>query len=111
MADPEPKTGIAYGSLYYDRGERIGKAEEQIHQVSKQKPIGWFFDIICTKNQVPQMEGMRMQVLGLVRRNNPDMPDDNIFISWNVKKIVRGVEYRPAQKQMIQLFEKVNKKK
>lgn len=43
--------GVAYGSLYMDTGEKFELAKTQIDDVSKQKPIRWFFDVIIKENQ------------------------------------------------------------
>lgn len=100
----EPKTqGIAYGSLYYDRGERLQKAVEQIVNVSKDKPVGWFFDVLCTKNQLPAVLEMLPKVVECIKHNNPDMGDDNIFVRYSaVKK--HGHHVRPAQDLVLRLL-------
>jgi hypothetical protein len=83
-APDENEAGLAYGSLFMHQGDKIDKAEEQIVQLSKKNPLGWFFDIIHTRNQTPAAADMMVEVVKLIRREMPKLKDGNIVVRANI---------------------------
>lgn len=76
IEDRETKndTSVGYGSMYMDSGEKYESAEHLVREVSeKSKPFMFFFDIICTPNQVPAAQEMAVKISHLIEDTNPDM--------------------------------------
>lgn len=78
-------TPVGYGSLYMNNGEKFAKAEPQIRNVSSNDPFMWFFDIICTQNQIPAANDMALEVTALIRECCPKMKDLAIVIGVTTK--------------------------
>lgn len=86
------ETPVAYGSLYMDAGEKREKAEHQIRGISTKKPFMWFFDIVCTPNQLPAANNMATDLTSLIKELNPKIKDVAIVVGVTTKDKVR-----PAQ--------------
>ena len=79
-APDENEVGLAYGSLFMHQGEKVGKAEEQVYQLSKKQPVAWFFDIVHTRNQTPAAGDMMVKVVQLIHKAMPELKDENIIV-------------------------------
>jgi hypothetical protein len=78
--DKPTEKAAAYGALYMNNGEKINEAKDNIAELSKQKPDLWFFDIICTPNQMPAGKEWAPFLTGYMQGLNADMPKENIII-------------------------------
>lgn len=90
--DKKNDTNVAYGTLYMDGGEKLDKAEEQITKISLKKPFMWFFDIICTPNQIPTAKEHAVKLSYQIEDLNPDMKPVAIVVGVTTKD-----GERPAQ--------------
>lgn len=99
----DDEAGAAYGSLYMNQGEKIGKAKEQIIKVSEQQPVVWFFDIVCTANQMPAAKEWATYLTGYIKGANEAMPEENIVIGVTTKD-----DDRPAWHMLGQLTAGLN---
>lgn len=93
------EAGAAYGSLYMNQGEKLQKAKVQIIRVSEQKPLVWFFDIVCTPNQMPNAQSEAAFITGYIKGINGDIAEDNIVVGVTTD----GMD-RPAWNMMQQLI-------
>lgn len=99
---PLPGEAAAYGSLYMDAGEKMDKAEIQIREVSAMKtPAMWFFDIVCTPNQIPTGRKNALQVWDWIREACPDLKGSRIVVGLTTKD-----NDRPAQAILMAIQDK-----
>jgi len=83
--------GVAYGLLRMKTGEKIEVAEDQIQRLSKKELQAWFFDIICTPNQIPTAKVVAEDVLTLILKYCPDLKASRICVG-----VTTSNEQRPA---------------
>jgi hypothetical protein len=100
--ETKPPVNIAYGALYMKKGEPIDRAYTQIKNVSKKQPYAWFFDIICTPNQIEAARTNAADLYARIADANLDMPEDKMIVGITVSE-----KLRPAMTVMQRLSQQV----
>lgn len=89
---------IAYLSLRMDKGEGMRYAAESIARVSTQKPVGCFYDIVCTQGQLETATVFARDITTLITEMNPGISDKLKMIA-----ITTDNENRPAALHMLHI--------
>ena len=84
---PEKKNiSVAYGALDMRSGDKITRGIAQVRKISEQKPYAWFFDIICTPNQIENARTNVAAIYGEITEKNETMPLDKIVVGITVSE-------------------------
>lgn len=100
-AKKKPDIAIAYSSLRLDKGEKLTLARDKIRTLSAKKPYAWFFDIICTPNQIDEARRCIAAIYSYTGKYAPQVPDDKVILGVTVKE-----NERPARTLMNRLSNK-----
>lgn len=95
---PKKDIAIAYSSLRMDKGEKLPLAKDKIRTLSAKKPYAWFFDIICSANQIPEASRSIAAIYGYTGNYAPQVPDDKVVLGITTKE-----NERPARTLMNRL--------
>lgn len=85
-------TAVAYGTVYMDAGEKLDAALEQVDTLSLKKPFMFFFDIVCTPNQLDTAKENAVAISAEIRGMNNGIQEQAIVVGITTKD-----KERPAQ--------------
>lgn len=80
--------GVAYGSLYLDRGEGMPVVKKQVKSFVNDKHgelVGIFFDVLDNNNTVSDEKGEEyvQRTRAYIEENFPNMPTEDIHVSFS----------------------------
>lgn len=78
-------TSVAYGTMYMDSGEKLDSALEQVDTLSKKAPFMFFFDIICTPNQLDTAKQNALDITAEIRGMNNGIQEAAIVVGVTTK--------------------------
>ena len=90
--------GVAYGKLDMRNGKKWDVAEATIRQLAAKHGdvMMWFFDFVCTPNQMETAQGYTVDALNLIVELCPDIKLSRVVIGVCTKD-----EDRPAKQVMM----------
>lgn len=105
--DPETneKKGIAYGTINMTTGKKWGDAELQIRTITAQhgNVLMWFFDFVCTPNQMPTAQNYVTDAINLIVELCPDIRINRVVVGVCTKDADR-----PAKQVMMGIAAQMN---
>lgn len=79
------EAGVAYGSLYLDKGERMPMVKKQVKSWVKHEPVAVFFDVLDNKECVPDEDGELyvQRTREYIKEKLPYLADEDIHVSFS----------------------------
>lgn len=80
---------VTLHSLYMDRGETLDYALESVKRMSLQQPSEYFYDILCTPDQI-ELAGKYLTIITKeIKKLNPQLIDETMFFGVTTNEDIR----------------------